>query len=129
LIETGLDNGHRMVIDERRGRTFDGGIVLVHLDMDWAQVGVITVLMPAQQEPTNRLDSVEPVAVSPGFPHKSEPHLDSCGSNWIQVVIEESSRVGFCRHSIGPLLPGTSDPQLERPEISGRLKAILAPVE
>ncbi len=106
----------------------NSGAILVHLDMDWTQVRMITVLMPSKQEATTRLNPVEPVELIPGLSTKFEPDLDSCIGGRIRIISKESTGIGFCVHSVRSGLTWASNPELDSAEICVRLKSILDPL-
>jgi hypothetical protein len=79
--------------------------------MNWSEVVVRVVLIPADQQTSVWFDPVEPVVLVGLSSLQLKPDLDSRGRDWIRIVIEELAwvylsddpvRASFTRLSTSP---------------------------
>jgi hypothetical protein len=89
-----------VVIEEMCWLVIDCRRAIVQLEVNWAEIGMVIVLMPSDHQFSFWFDPVESVILVRVGCFQFEPDFDPCLSGWIRLVVEKRPWIDFTNHSI-----------------------------
>nr|WP_247381325.1 hypothetical protein [Halorientalis brevis] len=99
---------------------------VIHLEMDWAEIIVGIVLVPANQQTSGWLDPVEPVVLVRASGLELESGFDPRLGYWIAIIVEESSRIHVDNDAVRTSLSRFGTPATNGSEVGA--ESILDPI-